>query len=82
MAVGKTIIGAINGSGSDFINNNEIGYCCLSGYYESLAKIAKQLTLEDLRRIGKKSKNVYFKKYSKSIFINKMVSTLDGFSNK
>lgn len=28
MAVGKPIVGAINGSFMNFIKNNDIGYCC------------------------------------------------------
>lgn len=45
MAVGKSIIGAINGSCSNFIINNEIGFVCASGDSESLATKIKNLEL-------------------------------------
>lgn len=41
MAVGKPIIGAINGSCSNFIRNNDVGYACLSRDHEALANLIK-----------------------------------------
>ena len=78
MAVGKPVIGAINGSCADFIKNNDIGYACPSGDSEALANLIKGLDLKELQMIGERSKDVYFKKYSKSIFMNRLISTLES----
>lgn len=78
MAVGKPIIGAINGSCSNFIRNNDVGYSCPSGDSEALANLIKSLDQKELKTIGEHSKDVYFKKYSKSIFINRLISTLES----
>ena len=78
MATGKPIIGAINGSCADFIKNNDIGYACPSGDSKALANLIKGLDLKELQMIGERSKDVYFKKYSKSIFMNRLISTLES----
>lgn len=77
MAVGKPIIGVINGSCANFIVNNGIGYVCKSGDSETLAKLIKGLDLNELKKIGEHSKEVYFKKYSKNIFIDRLLLTLE-----
>lgn len=78
MAVGKPIIGAINGSCSTLIKDNEIGYTCPSGDSEALANLIKNLNINELKTIGKHAKEVYFRKYCKSIFMNKLISTLEN----
>lgn len=78
MAVGKPVIGAINGSCSGFINNNGVGFVCSSGDGEALANLIRGLNIKELKAIGIHSKDVYFKKYSKSIFINRLISTLES----
>ena len=78
MAVGKPIIGAINGSCANFIKNNDVGFACPSGDSEALANLIKGLDLKELQMIGERSKDVYFKKYSKSIFMKRLISTLDS----
>ena len=77
IAVGKPIIGAINGSTANFIINNEIGYVCASMNSDALATLIKNLKLEELEAIGKHSKDVYFKEYSKKLFINKLLLELE-----
>lgn len=77
MASGKPIIGAINDSCANFIVNNGIGYVCKSGDSETLAKLIKGLDLNKLKEIGEHSKEVYFKKYSKNIFINRLLLTVE-----
>ena len=76
MAVGKPIIGAINGSSSNFIKNNKVGYSCLSGDFKSLADLIKNLSIDQLQEIGLHSREIYFKKYSKSIFIETLLDFL------
>ena len=76
MAVGKPIIGAINGSCASFIKNNIIGYACNSEDSEALANLVKNLKAEELERIGKKSKDVYIAKYSKNKFIANLIANL------
>lgn len=78
MAAGKPVIGAINGSCANFIKNNKIGYSCQSGNYEELANLIKNSDLKQLRTIGEHSKQVYLMKYSKSIFMNKLISILES----
>ena len=79
MSAGKPIIGAINGSCSNFIKNNGIGYCCASDNSGALANIIKNIDITDLRTIGKHSKEVYLSQYKKSYFIDKLVSELKSF---
>ena len=79
MAAGKPIVGAINGSCSNFIINNEIGYCCESGDSDALAKIISNLDLKTLKDIGKRAKEVYKDKYNKTYFINRLLSELQKF---
>lgn len=77
MAVGKPVIGAINGSCANFIKNNDIGYACPSEDSEALANLITNLDLKELQKIGEHSKDVYFKEYSKSIFMKRLISTLE-----
>lgn len=78
MAVSKPVIGSINGSCANFIKNNDVGFTCPSGDSEALANLIKSLDSKELQVIGERSKNVYFKKYSKSIFMNKLFFTLES----
>lgn len=78
MAVGKAIIGSINGSCANFILNNKIGYVCPAGDYKKLAKLIESLTIDDLRNIGKNARKVYFEKYSKKIFIDRLLKHMEG----
>ena len=77
MAVGKPIIGAINGSCANFIKNNEIGYCIASEDYTALANLINGLNLNELKDIGVRAKDIYFAKYSKATFMNKLILNLD-----
>lgn len=78
MAVGKPIIGAINGSCANLIKNNDVGFACPSGDSEALANLIKGLDIKELQMIGEHSKEVYLKKYSKSIFMKRLISTLES----
>ena len=76
IAVGKPIIGAINGSCANFIKNNEVGYVCNSSDYQELANLTTTLNLKELDNIGKHAKEIYFKKYSKDRFIKELEACL------
>lgn len=76
MAAGKPIIGAINGSTANFIENNEIGYVCNSGNVKALADLIKYLRFTSLTSIGKHFKDAYWAKYNKERFIDKLITTL------
>jgi glycosyltransferase involved in cell wall biosynthesis len=76
MAVGKPIIGAVNGSCANFIRNNQVGYVCNAEDSESLAKLILELNEKELKSIGKNAKEAYLRKYSKEKFINKLIETL------
>lgn len=76
MAAGKPIVGAINGSGAHFIEDNGIGCCCPSGDFEGLAKLIANLNDDELKTIGKRAREVYFEKYSKRAFINRLMEAL------
>lgn len=71
MAFGKPIIEAIYGGCSNFIINNGVGYACFSDDYNALATLIKELDLDELKIIGIHSKEVYFMKYKRSVFVNK-----------
>lgn len=73
MAAGKPIIGAVNGSCANFIKNNGIGFICKSKDSIALAKLIKDLDTIQLKEIGATAKKIYFEKYSKSLFINKLL---------
>lgn len=75
MAIGKPIIGA--GICANFIVNNGIGYVCKSCDSGTLVKLIKVLDLNKLKEIGEHSKKAYFKKYSKNIFIDRLLLTLE-----
>ena len=81
MAAGKPVLGSINGSCANFIINNEIGYTCASGDSEALANLIKELDINKLREIGKHSKEVYYKKYRKKLFINRLIEELNKLAN-
>ena len=76
MAAGKPIIGAINGSCSNFIFDNKIGYCCPSENSEALAKLILNLSLKRLIETGKCARQVYLNKYKKKFFMDKLLSVL------
>ena len=77
MAVGKPVIGAINGSCYNFIKNNEIGYSCSSGNCQSLADLISELDIIELPKVGIHARDVYFAKYNKKIFIKTLLSSLE-----
>ena len=76
MAAGKPIIGAINGSCSCFIKDNNIGYVVQSGDSAALANTISGLNTKELRMIGKHAKDVYLSKYKKSAFIDVLINEL------
>ncbi len=76
MAAGKPIIGAINGSCANFINDNNIGYSSIAGDSVLLAKIIKELDKNKLQEIGHNSKNAYLKNFAKKTFIVKLIDAL------
>lgn len=78
MAAGKPIIGAVSGSSSNFIKDNEIGYSVESGDYNGLAKIIQNLNINELIIIGKHAREIYLQKYSKERFILKLMRELDN----
>ena len=78
MAAGKPIVGAINGSCCNFILNNGVGYCTSSGNYEELAKLIKELDLQELKKIGEHSREIYFKKYNKDRFVDVLQNELQN----
>ena len=77
MAADKPIIGSINGSCSNFIKNNEVGYACASGDYKELADLITRLDQAELKAIRKHSREVYFQKYSKEKYIKKLIDNLE-----
>ena len=81
MAVGKPIIGAINGSCANFIKENTLGYACDSGDYKELANIISSLKKEDLLNKGSNSRTIYFEKYNKNLFINHLIGTLKKYKD-
>ena len=79
MASGKAIIGSINGSCAAFIKQNGIGYVCQSGNAKALANLIRGLDVSQLKSIGRHSKEVYLKDYSKKKFIDQLSIILEDF---
>lgn len=77
MAAGKPIIGSINGSCANFIKDNGVGFICKSKDSIALAKLIKDLDTIQLKEMGATAKKIYFNKYRKSSFINKLLKTID-----
>jgi len=82
MAAGKPIIGSISGSTYNLIKENGIGYVCEAEQPEELAKIILGLEYDDLVKIGKHSREVYFKNFSKEKFINTLIDEMNKLVNK
>lgn len=76
MAAGKPIIGAINGSCANFIINNDIGYTCKSNDSMALCELLVKQNIKELKRLGDRAREVYFRKYSKKAFINHLTNVL------
>ncbi|MCI6329407.1 MAG: glycosyltransferase family 4 protein [Erysipelotrichaceae bacterium] len=81
MAVGKPVIGAISGSCNAFIKDNEIGFACEAEDYQGLADLILMLKETELRKIGLRSKEIYYEKYSKNIFMKKIIESLKKLSD-
>ncbi|MDY4849370.1 MAG: glycosyltransferase, partial [Bacilli bacterium] len=81
MAVGKPVIGAINGSCANFIKNNDVGWSCPSGDNKALANLMNNLTINNLQLVGKRSREVYFSKYNKTIFISRLIDEIKTIHN-
>ena len=75
-------MGAINGSCSNFIKNNGVGFTCPANDSDALAKLIRELDIEQLCSLGKHSKDVYLNKYSKSIFTNRLISVLNSMNEQ
>ena len=58
MAVGKPVIGVINGNCPAFIESNNIGYSCSSGDSYRLVNLIKNLKISKLVNIDKHSKEI------------------------
>ena len=76
MAAGKPIIGAINGTGAKFIEENKAGVACDAESYIDLANLIKNIKPEKLDEFGKNAKNNYFNNYCKNTYIYKLTSFL------
>ncbi len=61
---------------ANFIKNNQVRYACNAEDSEALARLIPELDENELKNIGKDSKVVYFKKYSKEKFITKLLEAL------
>lgn len=73
MAAGKPIMGAINGSCSNFIRENKLGYVVPSRDSRALAERIKELDFQKIKAIGHHSREVYFSQYCKERFLQKLV---------
>lgn len=77
IAAGKPVIGAINGSGANFIRNKDIGLSCAAGDFNALAKTISSLNAKQLNYFAEKSKTIYELEYNKSRFIKSLVENLN-----
>lgn len=76
IAAGKPVIGAITGSGANFIRNKKIGFSCDSGDYKYLATLISNLSFKQLDQFSKTAKKVYETTYNKERFIKNLINNL------
>ncbi|WP_094603861.1 hypothetical protein SPSIL_042730 [Sporomusa silvacetica DSM 10669] len=79
LAVGKPIIGAIDGETQVVINEAECGLCCPAEDYKGLADIIKKFSVErDKHDIyGRNAKKYYENNFSKKIYMEKLIKLLN-----
>jgi glycosyltransferase involved in cell wall biosynthesis len=74
-ASGKIILAAINGEAKSIINEHNIGLACESGDFKSLsenAKILKNISEEQRKKMEKNSRKLYYTIYSKKVLLDNL----------
>lgn len=78
MAAGKPIIGAADGETKDVIENAKCGFCGKADDAQDLANNIIRFISEDKKEtLGDNSYKFYQKNYTKEIFMNNLINTLD-----
>jgi glycosyltransferase involved in cell wall biosynthesis len=75
LACGKPIIGALNGSGAEVIEESHSGYCVASSNVEGLANAVykmSQLSLEQREDIGRLARQYYEHNFDREMLINQL----------
>lgn len=81
LAVGKPILGMLNGEGFDVIRASQAGLACKSGDYVSLANHANELAITDcekLNTMGLNGKKYAEKHYEKNTVITRFCQSLNA----
>ena len=80
MAVGKPVIGAIDGETKTIIETAECGYCGEAENAEQLAENIKKFIEKDTARevMGRNARTFYEKNFMETLFMDKLENKLDG----
>ena len=79
MAAGKPIIGMIDGSANDVINDSQCGICVDAGDVDGLAKAMRSFVLENDRYkdCGDNGRKYFINNFSKEKIMKKLESELE-----
>ena len=79
MAAGKPIIGMIDGSAKDVIDESECGICVKAGDVDGLAEAMKDFieNRDKYKGCGEKARDYFKSNFRKSIFMGKLESELE-----
>ena len=79
LACGKPILAMVNGEAANVINDNNAGYTCVAGDYNTLAyNVIKMSELEnsDLEKLSANSLQCYKNKFERDVLLNKVENIL------
>jgi glycosyltransferase involved in cell wall biosynthesis len=84
MAAGKPIIGMIDGSAKDVIDESECGICVKAGDVDALAEAMKDFieNRDKYKGCGEKARDYFKSNFRKSIFMGKLESELERLGNR
>lgn len=75
LAIGKPILGMLDGEGADVIKKSKSGFCCNSGNYKKLSVLCKKLSLmnkEKLKQLGENAITFSRKEYNRNLLVEKL----------
>jgi glycosyltransferase involved in cell wall biosynthesis len=80
LAVGKPIIGSLNGEGAQVITDAQAGYVVPAGNSEALAEVIlkmSRMNVEELRLMGENGREYFFENYENNMLIDKLINIFD-----
>ncbi len=80
LAVGKPIIGSLNGEGAQVIMDAQAGYAVPAGNSEALAEVIlkmSRMNVEELRLMGENGREYFFENYENNMLIDELINIFD-----